>query len=90
MRKDYRKENRTRHFVKASGKERRELLKYLKERGFQSSDGLAEKEIRTSPYPLCVDTVNRKICVLAQAAMAAAAAANDAVLTAAEFYSVFE
>lgn len=90
MRKNYPYENRTTHFVKASGKERKELLKWLKERGFHIPESALKKEIQTSPYPLGIDLLEKKVFVLAAAAIAAAAAANDAILTAEEFYSLFE
>jgi len=88
MRKNYQNENRTTHFVKASGRERRKLLKRLKEKGFHISESLSEQEIRTSPYPLAIDLPEKKIFVLAGTVSAAAAAASDVILTAGEFYSL--
>ena len=88
MRKDYRELNRTQHFVTVSGDERKQLIKSLKEEGFQIDERFSEEEVLTSPFPVAINTEEKALGILGGAAIAGAAAASDVILTIEEFYSV--
>lgn len=88
MKKDYRELNRTQHFVKVSGDERRQLIESLKEEGFQIDERFSEEDVLTSPFPVAINTEEKTLGILGGAAIAGAAAASEVILTVEEFYSV--
>ena len=90
MRNDYNTLNRTQHFVKANGEERKQLLEYLKGEGFRLGEPFSEEDVLNSPFPVSVDTTDKTIGILSGAAIAGAAAASDVILTVNEFYSAFK
>lgn len=90
MRKDYNALNRTQHFIKATGEERKQLLEYLKEKEFQFRNPFSEENVLMSPFPVSIHTDDKTIGILGGAAIAGAAAASDVILTVTEFYSVFK
>ena len=90
MRKDYNALNRTQHFVKATGEERKQLLEYLKGKGFQFRKQFSEEDVLNSPFPVSIHTDDKTIGILGGAAIAGAAASSDVILTSKEFYSVFQ
>ena len=90
MRKDYNALNRTQHFVKATGEERKQLWEYLKGEGFRFAEPFSEEDVLNSPFPVSVDTTDKTIGILGGAATAGAAASSDVILTSKEFYSVFK
>ena len=90
MRKDYNALNRTQHFVKANGEERKQLLEYLKGKGFRFAEPFSEGDVLNSPFPVAIHTDDKTIGILGGAAIAGAAAASDVILTSKEFYSVFK
>ena len=90
MRKDYNALNRTQHFVKTTGEERKQLLEYLKGEGFQFRKQFSEEDVLNSPFPVSIHTDDKSIGILGGAAIAGAAAASDVILTSKEFYSVFK
>ena len=89
MRKDYNALNRTQHFIKANGEERKQLLEYLKGKGFRFREQFSEEDVLNSPLPVSIHTDDKTIGILGGAAIAGAAAASDVILTSKEFYSVF-
>ena len=90
MRKDYNALNRTQHFVKANGEERKQLLDYLKEEGFRFREQFSEEDVLNSPFPVSIHTDDKTMGILGGAAIAGAATASDVILTVNEFYSVFK
>ena len=90
MRKDYTALNRTQHFIKATGEERKQLLEYLKGEGFRFGEQFSEEDVLTSPFPVSIHTDDKTIGILGGAAIAGAAAASDVILTVSEFYTVFK
>lgn len=91
MRCDYREMNRNQHFVKSGKEERTRLLSFLESEGFRiDGAGYSEEEIMSSPFPVAVDMKEKTVSVLGGAAIAAAAASSDVILTAEEYYSVYQ
>ena len=90
MRKDYNALNRTQHFVKTTGEERKQFLEYLKGEGFRLGEPFSEKDVLNSPFPVSVDTTDKTIGILSGAAIAGAAAASDMILSIEEFSSVIQ
>ena len=90
MRKDYNALNRTQHFVKVTGEERKQLLEYLKGEGFRFAEPFSEGDVLNSPFPLSLHIDDKTIGILGGAAIAGAAAASDVILALDEFNSVFK
>ncbi len=90
MRKDYNTLNRTQHFVKANGEERKQLLEYLNEKGFRFAEPFSEEDVLNSPFPVSIHMDDKTIGILGGAAIAGAAASSDVILTVNEFYSIFK
>ena len=90
MRKDYNTLNRTQHFVKANGEERKQLLEYLNKEGFRFAEPFSEEDVLNSPFPVSIHMDDKTIGILGGAAIAGAAASSDVILTVNEFYSIFK
>ena len=90
MKKDYNALNRTQHFIKANGEERKQLLEYLKGEGFQFGEPFSEEDVLNSPFPVSIHTDDKTMGILGGAAISEAAAASDVILTVNEFCSVFK
>ena len=90
MRKDYNALNRTQHFVKATGEERKQLLEYLKGKGFRFREQFSEEDVLNSPFPVSIHTDDKTIGILGGAAIAGAAAASDVILTVTEFHYTYK
>ena len=70
MREDYMTLGRTQHYVRASGKERKDILEMLKKKGFRiSQKGCSEEMILESPFPITIDLNDMKIFLLGETAM---------------------
>ena len=90
MRKDYNALNRTQHFIKAAGDDRKQLLEYLKEKGVQCRKQFSEEDVLNSPFPVSIHIDDKTIGILGGAAIAGSAVASDVILTVNKFYSVFK
>ena len=89
MRKDYKQLKRTQHFIKASGEERRQLIRFLKAEGFHTDKQFSEEDLLSSPFPVAVHMDKKTLNILGGAAIAGAAAASDVILTVEEFYTIY-
>ena len=90
MRKDYEQLKRTQHFIKASGEERRQLIRFLKAEGFHTDKRVSEEDLLSSPFPVAVHMDEKALSILGGAAIAGAAAASDVILTVEEFYEIYK
>ena len=83
--------NRTQYYVRVSGKEREEILEFLKARGYQASGNICREEtILESPFPIGIDMKDKTIFLVAGAAMAAIAASKGLILAPEEFISAIK
>lgn len=90
MRSDYMTLNRTQHFIKAAGEERRQLLEHLRREGFRFGEPFSEEDVLNSPFPVSIHTDDKTIGILGGDAIAGAAAASDVILTVKELRDMHE